>query len=429
MGRSRSAKGRGPDCGLSVVEVSKRSAIPENGPEIANVASQNKEYDVVTFHHGRDSLFKGGISGCFGPDYSGVNTPTRERLQMPSVYIIDEANLQYSTDTDPPSSWTDGVPTESGTTASVEPTFIRVTSGQHGSLVDITDTENDGVFDENRNSLEVQAQTINGGAEHIWVDYYLEVTDPEDGSTFRVYAVSTSPTPSNGPNDTGQIGYVSEEPLRPGVDYIVTGSGSTHSTSQGGEEPFYSDLTEFCFCTGTRIMTRDGWQAVETLEIGSEVWTRDHGYKPVGWIGITQAQGPSTDIIRFAPDSVGNKDPLCVSPNHRMVVSNWRSQLMLGQDEVLIPAKNLVDGTTVTVENRTNVQFVHLMFDQHEIINAEGALTESFFVGDYSASALDAAAREEILALFPQLRDLRELEYSTALPLAKKYEASLVSVH
>jgi peroxidase len=47
---------------------------------------------------------------------------------------------------------------------------------------------------------------------------------------------------------------------------------------------------------------------------------------------------------------------------------------------------------------------VHIAFDTHEIVMAEGIASESFFPGAEALNALDDAARSEILTLFPQWR-------------------------
>ena len=49
------------------------------------------------------------------------------------------------------------------------------------------------------------------------------------------------------------------------------------------------------------------------------------------------------------------------------------------------------------------VEYFHILFDSHEIVWAEGALSESFHPGQQGWKALDTATRSEILGLFPQL--------------------------
>jgi len=50
------------------------------------------------------------------------------------------------------------------------------------------------------------------------------------------------------------------------------------------------------------------------------------------------------------------------------------------------------------------VTYVHIMFDQHEVVFSDGLATESFYTGDQAMAALAPAARAEIKAIFPELQ-------------------------
>ncbi len=79
---------------------------------------------------------------------------------------------------------------------------------------------------------------------------------------------------------------------------------------------------------------------------------------------------------------------------------------MFGTDEVLVAAKHLlaVDGIEIA-QDLDRVEYYHILFDQHEIVVANGAETESLYVGSSALRAVDAQARQEILTLFPELAD------------------------
>jgi hypothetical protein len=49
------------------------------------------------------------------------------------------------------------------------------------------------------------------------------------------------------------------------------------------------------------------------------------------------------------------------------------------------------------------VTYVHVLFDRHEVVFAEGAQSESLYTGDEALKALGEAARAEIFRLFPDL--------------------------
>jgi hypothetical protein len=92
---------------------------------------------------------------------------------------------------------------------------------------------------------------------------------------------------------------------------------------------------------------------------------------------------------------------------------------MFGSAEVLIAAKLLVDGDRIVEDTGcTGTTYILLLFDRHEIIFAEGQPTESFHPGEASVTAFDEETRQELYALFPQLR-MATLEDAPALIAAR----------
>jgi hypothetical protein len=187
-----------------------------------------------------------------------------------------------------------------------------------------------------------------------------------------------------------------------------------------------SQLWPACFVTGTLILTPTGDVPIEALCLGDLVVTRDHGPQPIRWIGRKRVSGMGKFApIRFAPGAMGNARALLVSPQHRMVVRDWRAQLYFGQDEMLVAAKRLAVCDRIHVCPMPEVDYLHLMFDRHEIILAEGAQTESFHAGGELA-AVDADLRAELSELFPDL-PAGKLHGQTALPCARGPMATLLA--
>lgn len=163
-------------------------------------------------------------------------------------------------------------------------------------------------------------------------------------------------------------------------------------------------VTLICFAAGTNILTNKGEIEVQNLAIGDKVLTRDNGYQKIKWIGKTKVAGRG----RFAPvvikqGTFGNDRDLVVSPQHRVLVCDWRAELMFGEFEVLVPAKHLTTTEGVYTDPRDEIEYVHILFDQHEVIFSEGIPTESFHPGDYSVKGLADETREELFELFPEL--------------------------
>lgn len=158
-----------------------------------------------------------------------------------------------------------------------------------------------------------------------------------------------------------------------------------------------------CFTAGTLIDTPDGPRKVEDIRPGDRVDTLDNGPQLVRWAGKRDVDGSADHApVRIEAGVLGNEKPLLVSPQHRMLVTGWAVELNFGEDSVLVAAKHLVNGDTITRAPASEVSYVHILFDTHEIVVAEGAPSESFFPGDFML-ARDVALRTEMLEFFPEL--------------------------
>lgn len=160
-----------------------------------------------------------------------------------------------------------------------------------------------------------------------------------------------------------------------------------------------------CFLSGTMIDTARGSLPVESLLPGDLVLTRDHGYQPVRWSGTCNLISKEDNApIEIAAGALGNHGKLVVSPQHRVLLRDLRAQLMFDANEVLIPAKHLINQRTVRrQEVGQRVTYVHLLFDRHEVLRSNGMWTESYLPGPEAGTSFDADVQNEILNLFPQL--------------------------
>lgn len=182
-----------------------------------------------------------------------------------------------------------------------------------------------------------------------------------------------------------------------------------------------------CFVRGTSIETANGPIPVEHLQPGDLLRTVDNGLQPLRWVGnrTVAAKGDFAPIL-FTEGALGNDRPLRVSPQHRIMLSGWRAELLYGQPEVLAAAKSLLNGETIVREVGGEVEYFHIMFDQHELVYAAGIESESFHPGQMAWPTLSDAAREEILTLFPELRESGVEAYGGPVrPMIKAHEAQL----
>ena len=88
-----------------------------------------------------------------------------------------------------------------------------------------------------------------------------------------------------------------------------------------------------------------------------------------------------------------------------MMVRGAAAELLFGEAEVLVAAKHLVNDDTIRVVRRAEINYVHFLFDKHQIVFAEGCPAESLYPGKQTLGVVEEESREEILALFPELRD------------------------
>lgn len=178
-----------------------------------------------------------------------------------------------------------------------------------------------------------------------------------------------------------------------------------------------------CFTPGTMILTPTGEVPVEDLAPGDLVLTRDDGAQPLRWTGRCRVDATGDFApVRFATGTIGNSRPLLVSPQHRILITGWQAELACGIAEVFVAAKHLVDGHRITRAPQDSIDYIHLMFDRHQIVTSNGAPTESFFPGDVILEG-DRALRAELNALFPALEAMcPPEEWQTVRPVARGAE-------
>lgn len=173
-----------------------------------------------------------------------------------------------------------------------------------------------------------------------------------------------------------------------------------------------------CFAPGTKILTPDGLRAVQDLREGDAVQTKDNGVQSLRWIGRRHMSGarlyamPHLRPIRFRAGTLGQglpDDDLIVSPDHRVLLSGPAARELFNVDEVLVAAKDLInDRSIVTERNMYGIDYIHLLFDAHEVIFANGVETESYHPGFADLDAIEDRQRACLLERFPHLAEQPE---------------------
>ena len=213
----------------------------------------------------------------------------------------------------------------------------------------------------------------------------------------------------------------------------------------GADNQLIMDATIVCFTRGTLIATPSGLRKVEELQVGDLVETLDHGAQPIRWISSRKVNGASLDArpelrpVRIPAGALGDGFPerdLLVSPQHRLALSSAIIRRMFDQEEVLVPAKMLIGYRGIAAEEPDEVEYFHFILDRHELVWANGALTETMLAGPMALKALGPEQCRELALIFPEVempgfvpsparRILRRHENKTALQRHVKNKKNL----
>ncbi len=175
-----------------------------------------------------------------------------------------------------------------------------------------------------------------------------------------------------------------------------------------GRRPAAPERGMVCFTPGTRIVTPEGPRAVEEIRPGEHVSTRDGGGQEVIWAGARRISGARLHAmpwlrpvrIRAGAFAAGQQcDDLLVSPDHRILVSGAAARDLFGEAEVLVAARDLIDGRAVVTDSASReVAYLHLLTSRHEVTWANGLAAETFHPAAADVDALDPGQRAGLLA-------------------------------
>ncbi|WP_103763083.1 Hint domain-containing protein [Roseovarius confluentis] len=184
-----------------------------------------------------------------------------------------------------------------------------------------------------------------------------------------------------------------------------------------------------CFVRGSRILCERGEVQVEDLRVGDLVATRDDGLQPLRWVGHREVAGAGPYApIRILAGTFGDHGELWLSPLHRVLIRDSLAELLFGEREVLVAAKDLVNDRSVRRIEVESVDYFHLLFDRHQVIVSEGLPTESFLPGSQIKNSFEAEVLEEICTLFPEINPETAEGYSPAARrILRGYEAQILS--
>lgn len=274
------------------------------------------------------------------------------------------------------------------------------------------DTTNEVVDPNNRIGAPGEQTTeVAGTPRQTLIDYVFSVTD--GSQTYQIGVIDVDLNNNNviaGAENGYYLIFIGDPPP---ADTNLTVQGII---SNNAAYP-HDDLGAIavCFARDTQIMTDRGPVAVQALGKGDLVMTRDAGPQPLRWIGrqrlssTTLNAAPNLRPVRIRAGALGDGMPaqdLLVSPQHRILVRSRLALDLFGADEVLVAAKQLLslDGIEIA-DDLPEGEYFHFLFDDHQVVFANGAEAESLYTGPQALKAVGQAALDEIYAIFPQLRD------------------------
>jgi autotransporter-associated beta strand protein len=219
-----------------------------------------------------------------------------------------------------------------------------------------------------------------------------------DVSLVNGFAPSVGETFTIIDNETGNAVSGTFDGLAQGAVFEADGTWFQIAYDGGANNQDVTLTDVACYCRGTLILTEAGEVAVENLVVGDKVRTASGTTPPIKWIGRRSYVGRFVvgrmDILPICikAGSLGDNVPkrdLWISPHHAMYLEG-----------VLIEAKDLVNGVSIVQAERVEkVEYFHIELETHDVIVAEGALSETF-VDDDSRGMFHNA--DEYRELYPQ---------------------------
>ena len=223
----------------------------------------------------------------------------------------------------------------------------------------------------------------------------------------------------------------------------IAGNGESLESNDGGLTYFTqtdpNPGTIPCLTAGTRVQTPQGAVLVEELQPGMTVTILSGGTAVLAASysrtldAAEMAEAPALYPVRITAGALGDGVPsrdLLVSRQHRMLVASQIVERMFGVPEVLVAAVRLTELPGIYVDTSVqSVTYLHLLFEDHEVIFAEDAPTESLYLGEEALKSLPQAFQDEIATLFPDLLPIED-EPASRVPIPRRrMQRQLVARH
>lgn len=211
------------------------------------------------------------------------------------------------------------------------------------------------------------------------------------------------------------VGYLVSAPLDPSLTYSQTtnmdaADDSPDSDTPQGNTASYSSFSDVppCYAPGTMINTPDGPRAVEMLKPGDLVTTLDHGFQPIRWAHWGDHPLEEHDVdgkpVQIKAGALGCNLPandLIVSPQHRILVGGEGQLQQVFASEAFAPAKCLTAVPGIRhMKGKTRITWIHFACERHEVVTANGCLSESLLLGPMVVNRLARTEQATLTDIF-----------------------------
>jgi hypothetical protein len=296
------------------------------------------------------------------------------------------------------------LPAEDGTQRSaLEPgDTIVFNGGGEVATVTVDDPSNSTFSEIETDQTLVDPITFDGVSysvgQQVTPSYIIEFAG-SDGKTYTMVSFNFDV------NDSGQV---------PDAVFWVGGTPPPDGTSLtvlSETNPIVADAPEYpppCYAPGTMIDTLDGPRPVETLQIGDLVETLDHGPQAIRWTSCRThpLEDADTDAkpVQIKAGALGRNLPahdLIVSRQHRILVGGGGQLHQVFASEVFAPAKSLTRVPGIRhMKGKAQITWIHFTCGQHEVVTANGCLSESLLLGPMVVNGLTAPERQAVTEVF-----------------------------
>ncbi|MBO9476232.1 Hint domain-containing protein [Shimia sp. R11_0] len=184
---------------------------------------------------------------------------------------------------------------------------------------------------------------------------------------------------------------------------------------------------------GAKIATRHGEKAVETLQIGDDLVSRDKGLMPLRWLGRLRADTPS---VMVPAGALGRNVPVrnCyLSPEARIWMRGAEFDAVFGAHEVLVPVRDLIGWRGIT-EDQTGGdvggdlhEYYLVLCDTPQILTVDGLQVDMRHVQD-SIHLFETVQADDMARLFPELLALEARSDKWRRRLDRQEAARVVAV-